>query len=102
MAPTASVQKRFELELGEGVFVRNVERDSPADLAGLRPMDVILAWNDHQAEDPTLLSRAIAATEVGSMAEVKIRRVVRGKPTDQTLSVKVGRNVQVDRPPNQR
>ena len=35
---------------------------------------MILKWNDHVATDPTLLSRAIAATEIGSTAKVRLAR----------------------------
>jgi S1-C subfamily serine protease len=57
---------------------------------------VILRWNDHEAADPTLLSRAIAATEVGSTARVTIRRDENGKAIDKTLAVRVGRNAIAD------
>jgi S1-C subfamily serine protease len=61
--------------LGEGVYVGEVRRSAPAGRAGLRPGDVILKWNDHVATDPTLLSREIAATEIGSTAKlVFVRR----------------------------
>ena len=36
--------------------------------------DVILKWNEHVATDPTLLSRAIAATEIGSTAKLVLVR----------------------------
>ncbi len=36
--------------------------------------DVILKWNSHVATDPTLLSRAIAATEIGSTAKLVLVR----------------------------
>lgn len=92
--PSQSLRSMFALGQDEGVLIRRVNPDSPADIAQLMRGDIILSWNDHKAHDPTLLSRAIAATEVGSMAEVKVRRKVdEGDPVDLTLTVRVGRNV---------
>jgi serine protease Do len=68
------VRARMKLELGEGVYVATVDRDAPAGRVGLRPGDVILKWNDHVATDPTLLSREIARTPIGSTAELTILR----------------------------
>jgi serine protease Do len=68
------IRERYSLKLGEGVYVATVEEDAPAGRVGVRPGDVILKWNDHVATDPTLLSRAIAATEIGSTAKLLLVR----------------------------
>jgi serine protease Do len=68
------IRDQFKLELGEGVLVGEVEPGTPASRTGLRPGDVILQWNDHLATDPTLLSRAIAGTEIGSTAKLVLLR----------------------------
>jgi serine protease Do len=68
------VRELYGLDLGQGVLVYSVEAEAPAGRSGLRPGDVILQWNDHEASDPTLLSRAIAATEIGSTAKLVILR----------------------------
>ncbi len=68
------VRERLGLALGEGVYVGRVQPGAPAARAGIRRGDVILKWNEHQATDPTLLSRAIAGTEIGSMAKVTLAR----------------------------
>src|SRR5690606_32518289 len=78
-----SIRERYELELGQGVYVADVlPRGGPADQAGIQRGDVILQWNDHEATDSTLLSRTIAATPIGSEATVVVRRIVRGAPVD--------------------
>jgi len=91
------VREQYELELGEGVFVGSVEADAPAGRSGVRQGDVILKWNDHPATDPTLLSRAIAATEIGSTAKlVLMRRNGKGNE-EMSLDIEVER-----RPPPSR
>ncbi|MGL4511619.1 MAG: S1C family serine protease [Lacipirellulaceae bacterium] len=92
VAPSDVVRSRMGLTTGKGVLVAEVTKKTPAEIAGLRPGDVILRWNDHEAADPTLLSREIASTEIGSTASVLIRRDENGKPVDKTLAVRVGRN----------
>jgi serine protease Do len=77
VAVPQDVQQQLGLAIGEGVFVDHVEPQAPADRAGIHAGDVILEWNDFAATDPTLLSRAIAATKVGSTAKV---RLVRAEP----------------------
>jgi serine protease Do len=69
-----AIRERLGLELGEGVYVGRVEPGAPAARAGIHRGDVILKWNDHVATDPTLLSRAIAGTEIGSTAKVMLVR----------------------------
>jgi serine protease Do len=68
------VQAQLGLAIGEGVYVDHVEQAAPAERAGIHAGDVILKWNDFAATDPTLLSRAIAATKVGSTAKVRLAR----------------------------
>ena len=61
--------------------------------AAFKSGDVILKWNDHVATDPTLLSRAIAATEIGSTAKLRARAREDGedKETARRSNVKVER-----------
>jgi serine protease Do len=88
------VRKKYGLGLGEGVFVGEVEDGTPAGRSGVQRGDVILKWNSHVATDPTLLSRAIAATEIGTTAKlVLVRRD--GKDKKQ-----VSLDVPVERRPN--
>jgi serine protease Do len=83
------VRERFNLALGEGVYVNSVEPDAPADRSGVRPGDVILKWNDHPATEPALLSRAIAATEIGSTGKLVLVRRNGEDKEEIALDVKV-------------
>jgi serine protease Do len=74
------LREKLGLAIGQGVLVGVVEKNTPAGRSGMQPGDVILKWNDHLATDPTLLSRAIAATKIGSTAKiVLVRRSGNGK-----------------------
>ena len=77
------------LERDQGVRVVMVSRDTPASVAGIRKNDVILRWNGDEFSDPNLLSRAIAATDIGSEVPVEIVRLGNGEPVRMTLTVKV-------------
>ena len=66
-----------------------VEPNTPAQEAGLEPGDVILSWDSIDFSDPTLLSRAIAASPIGSVVEVEIVRQSIAGPKRLQLSVKV-------------
>ncbi|MEQ8849622.1 trypsin-like peptidase domain-containing protein [Botrimarina sp.] len=90
--PSAAERRRLQLERGEGVMVTRRSARTPAAEAGLRNGDVILRWNDHKAVDPTLLSREIGSTAVGSEARVVVRRLENGEPVDKELTVRVGRH----------
>jgi serine protease Do len=88
------IRQRLSLDVGEGVYVAKVERviPNPARRSGVQAGDIILRWNDHEATDPTLLSRAIAATKIGSTAKlVLLRDHGEGKSEEVTLDVQVER-----------
>lgn len=85
------LRTRFGLELGQGVLVGTVDRNGPAHKSGVRTGDIILKWNDHVATDPTLLSRAIAATNIGSKAKLVLVRHEGSKNEQLALDVQVER-----------
>ncbi|MBA3483940.1 MAG: trypsin-like peptidase domain-containing protein [Pirellulales bacterium] len=83
------VAKELELDRGEGVLITSVEGNTPAADAGLKRFDVILSWNGEEFSDPTLLSRAIAATAIGTEIPVKVVRPTNDGPEELELKVKV-------------
>lgn len=81
----------LEIEPLQGVMVRKVERNTPAHEAGLERGDVILTWDGIGYSDPTLLSRAIAATPIGSSVPLLIKRKTgESEPKEVELKVVVG------------
>jgi serine protease Do len=91
------VRQRLSLEIGQGVYVGHVENviPNPAMRSGVREGDVILKWNEHEATDPTLLSRAIAATKIGSTAKLHVLRT-----NDDGTNAKLTLDIKVERRPN--
>lgn len=83
------VARLLGLEREQGVFLVEVRPDTPADEAGLQVRDVILSWAGTEYSDPTLLSRAIAGTKIGSSVEVEVARIENGQPVRKTLQVRV-------------
>lgn len=57
-----------------GVFVQGVVKGSPADKAGIRPYDIITAFNSNPVFTPTQLTEAVRKCNVGDDVEIKIVR----------------------------
>jgi S1-C subfamily serine protease len=91
------VKEQFGLKMGQGVYVDVVQHKTPAERAGIRRGDVILKWNDVAATDPTLLSRAIAATKIGSVAKVRLMRSEAGDAKAEPKKAELELNVTVER-----
>jgi serine protease Do len=91
------LREAMKLPLGQGVLLRTVVRNQPADKAGLKPGDIILEWNGFQTDEPMLLSRKIASTEIGSVANVTIARPLNASGEFETIKLQV---TMERRPPN--
>ncbi|HEX4987088.1 MAG TPA: DegQ family serine endoprotease [Burkholderiales bacterium] len=76
----------FGLPKPEGALISGVEPGSPADKAGLKSGDVVLAVNGKEIDQLSDLSGAIAATKPGNNARLRVWRD--GKSRD--IDVKVG------------
>lgn len=83
---TQDLARSFGLDQPNGALVANVEKDSPAQKAGVQSGDVILKYNGKQIVDSTDLPVVVAKTMPGTPAQVTVWRG--GK--EQTLSVQVG------------
>jgi len=84
------------IEKSAGVLILLVEENTPAAEAGMLPGDVILSWNGTEFSDPTLMSRAIAATDIGSKVSVEIVRKGDSDVERLTLNVQVAVRPRVD------
>ena len=82
---TPEAAKALALTRNDGVLVHALQRDGPADRAGVKPSDVILAIGDRPTPDvPQLLAR-IAELKPGSVAKLNLLR--QGRPLDVEVTV---------------
>jgi serine protease Do len=58
----------------KGALVSRMQRDSEAYEAGLRPGDVIVAFNGREVDDPSQFFRLVADARIGSTATVRVLR----------------------------
>jgi len=82
---TAERAKTLRLREEAGVEVTSVVHDSPADKAGLKPGDVIVAYNGQRIEGFLQFSRMVAETPIGR--EVKLDIMRNGAPQSITARV---------------
>ncbi len=83
---TPELAKQFGLSEAKGVLVSQVNKDSPAEKAGLKEGDVIVRYNGKEATGVRQLRDLVASTAPGT--KVKIEIVRDGK--EKTLTATVG------------
>jgi serine protease Do len=83
---TPDLSKAIGLEEASGALVADVVHDGPADKAGVKRGDVIVAYQGKPIASSRELPIRVADTPVGTRAEVKVLRDGREK----TLSAEVG------------
>ncbi len=71
---TEEIAESFGLQDPSGALVAEVTKDGPAARAGIRPGDVILAFNGQAVETMRRLPRIVAETPIGIDVPVKIWR----------------------------
>ena len=71
---TAEIGASLGLDRPTGVIVREIWRGGPADKAGLRQGDVIMAVNQRKIADSAGLSFRIATLKLGSTADLSVLR----------------------------
>jgi serine protease Do len=82
-----SLAQSFGLPKPEGALVSTVDQKGPAAQAGLKPGDVILAWNGKQIDESAELPALVADTPPGQHATMKVWH----NGHEETLGVTVGR-----------
>ena len=71
---TADLAKSFGLESEKGALIANVEKDTPAEKAGLKAGDVILEYDGKPINEGNELPRYVAATPIDKKVKVVIFR----------------------------
>ena len=91
---TQELRKHFDLANGQqGVFITGVSKDSPAEKAGLKDGDVIIAVDGEKTASTGQLRSQIGMRAIGDEVEVTVIR--NGKK--KQLDVKVGESQQISR-----
>lgn len=68
----ATMAEALGMERPEGALVKSVIASGPAEKAGLRPGDVVLAMNGAKIEHPDALGYRLATSPIGSQAQLTV------------------------------
>ncbi len=71
---TPELAESFKLSRALGVLISGVERNGPAEKAGVKPGDVLVAVNATPTPDPAAMLDAVAGLKPGSQATLRLRR----------------------------
>ena len=71
---TADLAKSFGLDSEKGALIASVDKDTPADKAGLKAGDVIVEYDGKQISEGSELPRYVAATPVDKKVRIVIIR----------------------------
>ncbi len=83
---TPELAKSAKAGSAKGVYVANTVKGGPADKAGLKPKDVIVAYRGKEVSDSGVLRNEVADTPIG--LEVKVTVLRNGRKEE--IPVKVG------------
>jgi len=84
---TKELATSFGLESDKGALIANVEKDTPAEKAGLQAGDVILEFDGKPVNEGNELPRYVAATPV----DKKVRLIIFRNGGKQEITLTVGR-----------
>ena len=71
---TADLAKSFGMKSDKGALIANVEKDTPADKAGLKAGDVITEYDGKTINESTELPRLVAATPIDKKVPIVVFR----------------------------
>lgn len=92
---TPEIAESFQLASTNGVLLAGILRGGPADRAGLKPGDILLAIEGAPVKDPNSMLNLVAALVPGKPASIRLRRDNR----EMEIQIVVGkRPVQPRRP----
>jgi serine protease DegQ len=91
---SAEMADSYKLTNAKGVLIAGVVRGGPADRAGVRPGDILVAVNGKAVPNPSAMLNVVAAVQPGSQATLKLLR--NGDPV--ALKLTVGKRPKPQRP----
>jgi serine protease Do len=90
---TRDLAESFGLPNTNGALISSVEKDGPADKAGIQASDIILKFDGKTVDSSVDLPRIVAATRPGSKAVVQLWRKGKIKEVRVTVGELPGDNV---------
>lgn len=84
---TADLAKSFGLESDKGALIANVEKDTPAEMAGLKTGDIIIEYDGKLISESNELPRFVAVTPI----DKKVKLVVYRDGKKQDVYVVIGK-----------
>jgi serine protease Do len=73
-AVTPALRRALHLDPSRGALIQDVAENTPADRAGLRAYDVIVAVDDHEVVSDEDLNRFVAGRPPGAIAQLELWR----------------------------
>ena len=71
---TADLAKSFGLAVPKGALLAEVKEDGPADRAGLRKGDIVIAYQDQQIADASTFRNDVANSPIGQQVKIGVWR----------------------------
>jgi serine protease Do len=81
------ISQKHGLREGFGAMIVEVIKDTPADAAGLKPGDLVVAFKDRLVVDTRTLQRFVSAANVGETVTVTVLRREQGR---RPVQVRIG------------
>lgn len=91
---TAELANSIGLPDTQGILLAGVVRGGPADMAGVKPGEVLLAINGQKIADPKDMLDKVASLKPGDTAQFRLRR----QAMVREVSVQVGKRPKMQRP----
>ena len=78
------------LKIPTGVLIGEVEKNSPAEMAGLLPYDIIVEFDGDKITTNADLQEALQYCAPGTMADIVVMRQDKGVYTEVKLQITLG------------
>jgi S1-C subfamily serine protease len=91
---TPEIAESFRLSSTKGVLIAGVLRNGPAERAGLKPGDILIAIEGKPVNDPNSMLNMVAALVPGKPASLRLQR----DSKDIEIKIGVGRRPAQQRP----
>ena len=98
---TPELGAKFGVKDGKGILVNEVFEGNPAELAGIKPGDIITRIGDEILESPNQLSRVVAGFGPGEEVQVQIVRDGKMMTLPVLLGIKKEKPIMTSLPPMQ-